>query len=206
MPGRGTPWRIGGHVDEKIELADLVPSLQSQITGGGGGALVKIADFTVVTPAISVSTNFSETITLDGTNVSKVVLIYEYSVDADSEMLYQINGITGITDYNTQGGILRSIGYGNLGAGNEPGWRSNVTLNANKKGYAILEISGSAGLDPSNLLNGFLKETMGARLEVSQAKISTNFAVTSISSMQLVSDDGENIKAGSRLIAFKEVI
>lgn len=171
---------------------------------GGGGVWRKVADFTVVTPASSVSTNFTETVNLDGTEISRLILIYEYSVDADSEMRYGINGITGLTDYNTNGGLLRSLGYTNLAAENEPGWRTNISLFANKKGYAVLEISGSAGLDPGNLLNGFLKEHLGERPEVAQASIGTNFAVTSISSMQLVSDDVENIKAGSRLTAYVE--
>jgi len=37
MPGRGQPWKKGGLVDFTIELADMVQSLQDQITGGGGG-------------------------------------------------------------------------------------------------------------------------------------------------------------------------
>lgn len=105
---------------------------------GGGGVWRKVADFTVVTPASSVSTNFTETVNLDGTEISRLILIYEYSVDADSEMRYGINGITGLTDYNTNGGLLRSLGYTNLAAENEPGWRTNISLFCKQKGICSI--------------------------------------------------------------------
>jgi hypothetical protein len=37
MPGRGVPWRTGGHVDETIEEADLTQAVQSKLNVGGGG-------------------------------------------------------------------------------------------------------------------------------------------------------------------------
>jgi len=37
MPGRGTPWRKGGHVDETIEEADLTQNVQTKLNAGGGG-------------------------------------------------------------------------------------------------------------------------------------------------------------------------
>jgi len=31
MPGRGTPWKVGGHVDSTIETADLTSAVQGQL-------------------------------------------------------------------------------------------------------------------------------------------------------------------------------
>ncbi|MEE9409704.1 MAG: hypothetical protein V3V41_02125 [Candidatus Heimdallarchaeota archaeon] len=78
MPGKGDWWNVGGLNNKVVTEADLSDALQTKVNNisGGTGNSEVILDTTFGSDLISHSFNFSRSITLDGSDVSKIVIIF----------------------------------------------------------------------------------------------------------------------------------
>lgn len=139
MPGRGTPWRVGGHRDETIELEDLTQALQAQITGGGGGGNVEvILDATVPSNLVSHTLAFTRSPALDGTDVGLIkIIISEITLSVADVVNIGFNGdVTGMTSkgVSSNGTTVTAV--------QEIPITDGVTMSTGNGGSIIIEIPG----------------------------------------------------------------
>ena len=249
MPGRGTPWRKGGHVDDTIQSADiedgtiqevdLDSALQAKVNtsgghviqeegtpltqqsnlnftgagvtasvggedttivtipgGGGGGNWEKIADFSVSSDSNTQNIPFSRTVALDGSDVSKVVVIIDFKMSAGDPILYDFNATGG--SYTTKGIAIISIsGISETGTG-------IFTDKAMNTGAHVEIIAQGKLNDAGSLLFGTIRETgdvvtLGGTL--ADWKSSASFA-GGLSSIQLKTGGTDLIEIGTRVTAY----
>jgi len=163
---------------------------------GGSGNWEKIADFAVSTDSTTQLITFSRTVALDGTDVSKVVVIIDFKMDNPDPILYDFNA-TGST-YTTKGieiATVSSLSETDVGI---------FTDKAMNTGAHVEIIAQGKLNDAGSLLFGTIRETgdvvtLGGTL--ADWKSATSFA-GGLSSIQLKTGGLDKITIGTRVTVY----
>jgi len=201
MPSRGNYWQKGGLPDETVKEEDLSQALQAKVNavGGGSGNWEKVGEATVTSTVASVNVNFSRTVSLDGTDISKLVVVIHEQLLTPSGCKYRFNNLSGSTDWATWGNHMGSATYSGISEASENA--IFLDIGSSSEMFTIIEADGHVG--ESNNLLGHIKTSSEVQSQGAIGFFASNTNISSLTSFQMEDEGaGTNIGTGTSITVY----